>query len=102
MIDRAAIFRKAWAGYRAQVSEFPGLKFSRKLFSSYLRSAWSHEKARVLREQMIAEEAEFAPAVIAIRSELRSMELSDAPINWNRHRELSIGLFKASVEHAAA
>ena len=96
MLDRAAILRKAWAGYRAQVGSIPGFKFSRKLFASYLRSEWSHEKARVLREQQIAEEAGFSPRVIALRSELRAMEL-DMPINWSRHRELSIELFRASA-----
>lgn len=97
MIDRAAILRKAWAGYRAQVGRITGFKFSRKLFSQYLRSEWRNAKATAAYISRCEAEVSVPEPVKAIRSELLSMELSDAPINWARHRELSIELFRASV-----
>ena len=35
-----------------------------------------------------------AARLAAIRSELQAMEYSDAPTNWDRHRELSVELFE--------
>jgi hypothetical protein len=99
MFDRAAIFRKAWAGYHAQdemvarASAFP-LRFSRRLFGRYLRRAWDDARFAQLHDQRAA----TLPAPVqAIRAELVAMEMSDAPIDWDRHRELNLALFRASV-----
>lgn len=100
MFDRSEILRQAWAGYRDQVRDL-NRPFSRKLFSSYLAAEWRHAKGRAYLEAQVAAEAKDAAAVRAIRGELRAMEMSDAPINWNRHRELNVALFRASTEIAA-
>lgn len=106
MSDRAAILRKAWAAYRNQSEAAarhrartgqPALPFSRKLFSQYLRSEWRNAKATAAYIARCEAEVSVPEPVKAIRSQLLSMELSDAPINWERHRALSIDLFRASL-----
>jgi len=100
-LNRSEILRAAWASYREQdnfVARTSGkvFPFARKLFAQHLSRAWAAAKARVLDQARLAAEAALPPKVQAIRAELVAMEMSDAPVNWARHRELSIELARAA------
>jgi hypothetical protein len=97
MLNRSEILRKAWTNYRAQDRLTPGFKFSSKLFSRHLRRALDYARYRELYAQRCAAEAALPASVQAIRAELVAMEMSDAPIDWERHRELNVELFRASI-----
>jgi hypothetical protein len=97
MLSRSEILRKAWTNYRAQDRFTPGFKFSRKLFSRHLRRAWDDARYRELYAQRCSAEAGLPAPIQAIRAEILAMEMSDAPIDWARHRDLNLQLFRASV-----
>ena len=112
MFTSSEILRDAWAGYNRQVdgareaAASLGVaydpSFKPRLFASYLKSAWRAHKGREALEAQIAAEAAQSPEVKAIRNELRVMDYSDAPTNWERHRELTIALMRASATKGEA
>lgn len=102
-IDRRDVMRKAWQDYLGPNGDAYGLPFNRKLFASYLRSAWDSVKylALVVKRQAeeVAKLASDNPMVrraAEIRAELLSMELGDF-IDWDRHRDLSIELSRCAA-----
>jgi hypothetical protein len=97
MISRSKLLRTAWASYRAQIARVdPGRPFSRKLFAHHLSSAWRDAKGAVAYAARCAAEANVPLHIRELRSELLSMELGER-IDWARHRELKLELFRASV-----
>jgi hypothetical protein len=107
MLNRSEIFRSAWAGYRLarpaifdKGDETGVRRFLPDLFARQLRAAWERAKKSARRTEgltapVVASAVNLLVAVkdrqariTEIDGELRTMDYSDTPTNWDRRLSL--------------
>jgi hypothetical protein len=105
MFDRSRILRVAWNLYRHYARKAGHGSFNRALFAWCLKGSWEAERHPPYEPATSDHLPVARPAVTGphaarnseIDGELLSMELSDAPINWSRHRMLGAERTRLSV-----